>query len=95
MDKILQIVKNNALKLNAVLNNQEKFEIMMNDHNNKISELRNKVEYRTEVDPVESRKGKGVVKGEKNEFYHVNTYDTIIVFTLQYIFMSFLILIIA
>ena len=67
----------------------------MNDHNSKISELRNKVEYRMEVDPVESRKGKGVVKEEKNEFYHVNIYDTIIVFILQYIFMPFLILIIA
>ena len=47
----------------------------MNDHDSKISELRNKVEYCTQVDHVESRKGKGVVKGEKNEFYHVNTYN--------------------
>jgi hypothetical protein len=78
------------------LENQEKFEIMMNTHNNKISELNTKVEHRTkEVDLDESKKGKGVTKekGGKNEFYYVNIYN-IIFNVLQCIFMPFLILII-
>ena len=67
----------------------------MNTHDTRIAELSTKVDYRLkEVNPVESKKGKGV----KNEFYYANIYNTIIVNILHYIFMpflTFLILIIA
>ena len=92
----MQIVQNNAAKLDTILKNQKKFAIMMNTHDTKISELNTKVEHRMmEVDPVESKKGKGKGKGVKNEFYYVNIYNTIIVNILHYIFMPFLTLIIA
>ena len=74
------------------MENQEKFKVMMNTHDTRISELSMKVDHHMkEVNPVESKKGKGV----KNEFYYVNIYNTIIVNILHYIFMPFLILIIA
>jgi hypothetical protein len=72
-----------------VLENQEKFEVMMNTHDTRIAELSTKVsDHRLKevVNPVESKKGKGV----KNEFYYVNIYNTIIVNILHYIFMPFL-----
>jgi hypothetical protein len=94
LSKIIQIVQNNAAKLDTVLENQEKFEVMMNTHDTRISELSTKVDHNMKEDrPVEPKKEKG--KGVKNEFYYVNIYNTIIVNILHYIFMPFLILIIA
>ena len=86
------------MKLNAVLDNQEKFDIKMNTFDNRISELNAKVDDRMkEIDLVESKKekGKGVVTKGRNDFYHVNIYNTILFNVLHYIFMPFLILIIA
>ena len=94
LSKIIQIVQNNAKKLDAVLENQKKFEVMMNTHDTRIAELSTKVDHNLkEVSLVEPKKEKG--KGVKNEFYYVNIYNTIIVNILHYIFIPFLILIIA
>ena len=100
MSKLIQIVKNNSAKLDTMLENQEKFEVMMNTHDTKIAELSTKVEHHLkEVSLVELKKGESKKgKGSKNEFYYVNIYNTIIVNILHYIFMpflTFLILIIA
>ncbi len=65
------------MKLDAVLENQEKFEVMMNTHDTRIAELSTKVDHNLkEVSPVEPKKEKG--KGVKHEFYYVNIYNTII-----------------
>ena len=48
------------MKLNAVLDNQEKFDIKMNTFDSRISELNAKVDDRMkEIDLVESKKEKG------------------------------------
>ena len=78
------------MKLDTILDNQEQFELIINEQNNKISELEKLGRRMTEVDQTEPRKGKS-----KSEFYHVSIYDTVIVNVLHYIFMPFLTLIIA
>jgi hypothetical protein len=73
LSKLIKLAQNNTLKLDEVLENQEKFELMMNEQKVQISDLKSRLESHTmEVDATEAKgrkKGKYV---EKNEFYQVS-----------------------
>ena len=59
------------LKLDTILENQERLELVINGQDSKILELEKLGRRITEVDPI-GKKEKG-----KAEFYHVNIYDTV------------------
>ena len=87
MAKLIQINQKTASKLNTIINNQERFEAMLNEQKDQISNIMSVLDSRRNVETeVEVKKKGKTKKKDKNsdEFYHVN-----IRFKVMYFFILF------
>lgn len=75
MAKLIQINQKTASKLNTIINNQERFEAMLNEQKEQISNIMSALDSHRNVETeVEVKKKGKTKKKDKNsdEFYHVN-----------------------
>jgi hypothetical protein len=80
LSKLLKIGQSNATKLDAVLENQEKFQAMLDSQQSQITTLMAKFASQ----PEETTKGKGKGKAD-NEFYHVSIYHFLCQFLMLFL----------
>lgn len=86
MTKLIQLGKNNSLKLDEVLSNQERLELLFNDQKLQISRIISRLDrlegQREKIYPSADVKGKGKGKSKKTngEFYQVNIYAILLIF---------------
>jgi hypothetical protein len=83
LTKLIQIGQKNTSNLNVILENQKRFEVMLNDQKAQISEIISRLDRYpvTETDvKLEGKEGKGKGKGKKrtDDFYQVNIYMIVI-----------------